>query len=83
MVSVHIGRMEGGGDGYIDGNIDLCRRFRVGWLSAALVFVSLVNNKIKCLCIPAPLFRLGHLGLWQANQRPPPKPKTLELQIDC
>ncbi len=25
---------------------------------------------------------LGHLGLWQANQRPPPKPKSLELQID-
>jgi hypothetical protein len=25
---------------------------------------------------------LGHLGLWQANQRPPPKPKSLEIQID-
>ncbi len=25
---------------------------------------------------------LGHLGLWLTNQRPPPKPKTLELQID-
>jgi hypothetical protein len=25
---------------------------------------------------------LGHLGLWQTNQRPPPKPKFLELQID-
>jgi len=25
---------------------------------------------------------LGHLGLCQKNQRPPPKPKSLELQID-
>ena len=25
---------------------------------------------------------LLHLGLWQTNQRPPPKPKSLELQID-
>ena len=25
---------------------------------------------------------LLHLGLWQTKQRPPPKPKTLELQID-
>ena len=25
---------------------------------------------------------LGHLGFWQAHQRPPPKPKSLELQID-
>ncbi len=25
---------------------------------------------------------LGHLGLVQKNQRPPPKPKPLELQID-
>jgi hypothetical protein len=25
---------------------------------------------------------LGDLGLWQTNQRPPPKPKALELQID-
>ncbi len=25
---------------------------------------------------------LGHLGLCQTNQRPPPKPKSLELQID-
>ena len=25
---------------------------------------------------------LGHLGLCQKNQRPPPQPKTLELQID-
>ena len=25
---------------------------------------------------------LGHLGLFPANQRPPPKPKALELQID-
>ena len=25
---------------------------------------------------------LLHLGLWQTKQRPPPKPKALELQID-
>ena len=25
---------------------------------------------------------LLHLGLWQTNQRPPPKPKSLEIQID-
>ena len=25
---------------------------------------------------------LLHLGLWPTKQRPPPKPKTLELQID-
>lgn len=25
---------------------------------------------------------LLHLGLWQINQRPPPKLKSLELQID-
>ena len=25
---------------------------------------------------------LGHLGLWQTAQRPPPKPKSLEIQID-
>ena len=25
---------------------------------------------------------LLHLGLWHTKQRPPPKPKTLELQID-
>ncbi|MCG6536604.1 MAG: hypothetical protein L7F78_18320 [Syntrophales bacterium LBB04] len=25
---------------------------------------------------------LGHLGLDQKNQRPPPKPKSLEIQID-
>lgn len=25
---------------------------------------------------------LLHLGLWQTAQRPPPKPKSLELQID-
>jgi hypothetical protein len=25
---------------------------------------------------------LGHLDLWQANQRPPPKPKSREIQID-
>ena len=25
---------------------------------------------------------LLHLGLWQTNQRPPPKPNSLELQID-
>ena len=25
---------------------------------------------------------LGHLGLGQKNQRPPPKPNSLELQID-
>ena len=25
---------------------------------------------------------LLHLGLWQTNQRPPPKPKALGLQID-
>jgi len=25
---------------------------------------------------------LLHLGLWQTNQSPPPKPKSLELQID-
>ena len=25
---------------------------------------------------------LGHLGLCQKNQRPPPKPKSLELRID-
>jgi hypothetical protein len=25
---------------------------------------------------------VGHLGLGQKNQRPPPKPKSLELQID-
>ena len=25
---------------------------------------------------------LGHLGLYQKNQRPPPKPKPLEIQID-
>ena len=25
---------------------------------------------------------LGHLGLWQTAQRPPPKPKALEIQID-
>jgi hypothetical protein len=25
---------------------------------------------------------LLHLGLWQTTQRPPPKPKSLELQID-
>jgi len=25
---------------------------------------------------------LGHLGLWQTTQRPPPKPKSLEFQID-
>jgi hypothetical protein len=25
---------------------------------------------------------LGYLGLWQANQRPPPKLKSFELQID-
>ncbi len=25
---------------------------------------------------------LGHLGLWKNNQRPPPKPKSLEIQID-
>ncbi len=25
---------------------------------------------------------LSHLGLWQKNQRPPPKPKTIELPID-
>jgi hypothetical protein len=25
---------------------------------------------------------LGHLGLCKKNQRPPPKPKALELQID-
>ena len=25
---------------------------------------------------------LLHLGLWPTKQRPPPQPKTLELQID-
>jgi hypothetical protein len=25
---------------------------------------------------------LLHLGLWQTAQKPPPKPKSLELQID-
>ncbi len=25
---------------------------------------------------------LRHLGLWQTNQRPPPKPIALELRID-
>ena len=25
---------------------------------------------------------LGHVGFWQTNQRPPPKPKAPELQID-
>jgi hypothetical protein len=25
---------------------------------------------------------LRHLDLWQTNQRPPPKPKFLEIQID-
>jgi hypothetical protein len=25
---------------------------------------------------------LLHLGLWQTKQRPPPKPKTLEPQLD-
>jgi hypothetical protein len=25
---------------------------------------------------------LLHLGLWQTKQRPPPKPKSLEIQID-
>ena len=25
---------------------------------------------------------LRHLGLWPTKQRPPPKPKTLELQLD-
>ena len=25
---------------------------------------------------------LGHLGLWLTNQRPPPKPKAREVQID-
>jgi hypothetical protein len=25
---------------------------------------------------------LLHLALWQTNQRPPPKPKSLEIQID-
>jgi hypothetical protein len=25
---------------------------------------------------------LGHLGLCQTKQRPPPKPKALEIQID-
>jgi hypothetical protein len=25
---------------------------------------------------------LRHLGLWQTKQRPPPKPKTLEFQLD-
>ena len=25
---------------------------------------------------------LGHLGLWQANQRPPPKLKALEIHIN-
>jgi hypothetical protein len=25
---------------------------------------------------------LEHLGLWQANQTPPPKPKSTEIQID-
>jgi len=25
---------------------------------------------------------LGHVGFWRTNQKPPPKPKTLELQID-
>jgi len=25
---------------------------------------------------------LSHLGLWQANQRPPPNPKSREIQID-
>ena len=25
---------------------------------------------------------LLHLGVWQAYQRPPPKPKALEFQID-
>ncbi len=25
---------------------------------------------------------LGHLGLCQTNQRPPPKPKAFEIQID-
>ena len=25
---------------------------------------------------------LRHLGLWQTKQRPPPKPKTIEFQLD-
>ena len=25
---------------------------------------------------------LLHLGLWPTNQRPPPQPKALELQVD-